>query len=147
MEHYPQTFTKAERITSKLLVDRLFDGGGASFVAFPFRIVYMPIQKEDAPVSILISIPKKRFHHAVDRNRIKRQIRESYRLQKSIVWKAAEENNISIAIAFISIAQQHYPSNMIYKTVNKALTQIADRIRKQTAKTDSKDTAQTANNQ
>ena len=130
MEHCPQTFTKAERITGKILVDRLFEGGGASFVAFPFRIVYMPLPKGKAPASILVSIPKKRFHHAVDRNRIKRQVRESYRKQKYIVWQAAEEQEISIAIAFICIAQQHYPSAVINKSIHKALRHIADQLKK-----------------
>ena len=107
MGSYPQTFTKAERIKSKLIINRLFEGGSASFVAFPFRIVYMNIPKGDAPTSILISVPKRRFHHAVDRNHIKRQVREAYRKQKYILWKAMEDSDKSIAIAFISIASQH----------------------------------------
>lgn len=128
MEQHPQTFTKAERITSKLVVDRLFEGGGASFVAFPFRIVYMTVPQGDVPASILISVPKKRFHHAVDRNRIKRQVRESYRRQKYVVWDAANGQGVSVAIAFVSIAQQHCTSAQVYKSVGKALRQIASAI-------------------
>ncbi len=124
MGSYPQTFTKAERIKSKLIINRLFEGGSASFVAFPFRIVYMTIPKGDAPTSILISVPKRRFHHAVDRNHIKRQVREAYRKQKYILWKALENSDKSIAIAFISIASQHYKSNVIEKCVKKAICRI-----------------------
>ena len=128
MEQHPQTYTKAERITSKLIVDRLFEGGGASFVAFPFRIVYMVQPQGSVPASILISVPKKRFHHAVDRNRIKRQVRESYRQQKYILWDAATQQGVSIAVAFVSIAQQHHTSAQIYKSVGKAIRHIASAL-------------------
>ena len=124
-EQHPQTFTKAERITSKLIVDRLFEGGGASFVAFPFRVVYMAVPKGEVPASILISVPKKRFHHAVDRNRIKRQVREAYRCQKHILWQKADMQGISIAVAFICIAQQHSSSHQVGKSIARALAHIA----------------------
>lgn len=84
----------------------------------------MAIPKGDVPVSILISIPKRRFHHAVDRNHVKRQVRESYRKQKHILWKALDGGDKSIVIAFISISSQHYKSEYIDRCVRKALIHI-----------------------
>ncbi len=133
MERHPQTFTKAERITSKLLVDRLFEGGGASFVAFPFRIVYMVIPRGEVPASILISVPKKRFHHAVDRNHMKRQVREAYRRQKHQLWNTADKLDVSVAIAFISLAQQNQSSAQVSKSINKALRIITAKINEKAA--------------
>lgn len=121
-----QTFKKAERITSKLLIDRLFNGEGSSMVVFPFRVVYIRIPKGDVPVSILVSVPKKRFHKAVDRNRMKRLTREAYRRQKQILWNAMEESDESIAIAFICIASSLCTYANVYKSMNKILTRIAD---------------------
>jgi len=121
-----QSFKKAERITSKLLIDRLFNGEGSSMVVFPFRVVYIRIPKGDVPVSILVSVPKKRFHKAVDRNRMKRLTREAYRRQKQILWNAMEESDESIAIAFICIASSLCTYANVYKSMNKILTRIAD---------------------
>ena len=80
--------TKSERLTSRLVIDKLFAGGNASMAAFPLRIVFMQMEKGNSenpdssanseklpPVSILVSVPKKRFRHAVDRNRMKRLVR------------------------------------------------------------------------
>ena len=121
-----QTFKKAERITSKLLIDRLFNGEGSSMVVFPFRVVYIRIPKGDVPVSILVSVPKKRFHKAVDRNRMKRLTREAYRRQKQILWNAMEGSDESIAVAFICIASSLCTYANVYKSMNKILTRIAD---------------------
>ena len=69
-------------MVSNLLIEALFENGSSQSVsAFPLRAVYQTIERREghAPVQILISVPKKRFKHAVDRNRVKRQIREAYR--------------------------------------------------------------------
>lgn len=95
-------------------------------VVFPFRVVYIRMPKGDVPVSILVSVPKKRFHKAVDRNRMKRLTREAYRRQKQILWNAMEESDESIAIAFICIASSLCTYANVYKSMNKILTRIAD---------------------
>ena len=92
-----ETFTKAERICSKLLIDKLFAGGNASMAAFPLRAVYMFISPKEekttatAPVSVLISVPKRKLHLAVERNRMKRQVREAYRRNKQSLNALMEE--------------------------------------------------------
>ena len=76
------TLSKEERLSWKRYIDLLFEKG-QSFVAFPLRVVYLPLEEEmSAPVSILISVPKKKFKRAVKRNLIKRQVREAYRVRK-----------------------------------------------------------------
>ena len=98
-----ETFTKAERICSKLLIDKLFTGGNASMAAFPLRAVYMFIDAEDeklslkSPISVLISVPKRKLHLAVDRNRLKRQVREAYRRNKQSLYALMEEKKLHLA--------------------------------------------------
>ena len=66
------TLCKAERLNSKILIEKMFAGGSKSFSIFPLRVVYMPVENQDVQASILLSVSKKRFKRAVKRNRVKR---------------------------------------------------------------------------
>ena len=124
------TFRKRERIVSKKQMERLFEGGNSqSLAAFPLRVVYQkaPRHQGNAPVQILISVPKKRFKHAVDRNRVKRQVREAYRLHKQILWEAVPQNT-QMAIAFIWLSDRHCQTAEVEKRVVSILRRIAERI-------------------
>lgn len=130
--------TKTERLTSQLVIDKLFAGGNASMAAFPLRIVYMQMEKQEGsqqwdgvqqpPVSILVSVPKKRFRHAVDRNRMKRLVREAYRLNKNILWNALQEKNFRLAIAFVCITDTLPTFRSVNKSIRKALIRIGERV-------------------
>ncbi|MGY3052209.1 ribonuclease P protein component [Pedobacter sp. UYEF25] len=77
------TFTKEERLCSKKHLDSLFKNG-SSFLLYPIRISYLVVTATNLPpVQVVISVPKKRYKRAVDRNLIKRRIREGYRLNKT----------------------------------------------------------------
>ena len=124
------TFSKAERLCSKKLIERLFGGEGKSFPAFPLRVVYMPLTEEEmaADVSILVSVPKKRFKRAVNRNRVKRQVREAYRRNKHILAEAlaAQEGAPHMALAFIWLDGKLHPSVEVEQKVKKLLHHIAE---------------------
>ena len=74
----PNTLRKSERLDKKKVIEKMFAGGSRSFSVFPLRVVYLPVEELEAPVSILVSVSKRRFKRAVKRNRVKRQIREAY---------------------------------------------------------------------
>ena len=84
---------KSERLRSHFLIERLFQPTtNASLAAYPVRIVYRTAEQPDKGAyrgndgnAILISVPKRLFKHAVDRNRVKRQIREAYRNNRELI--------------------------------------------------------------
>ena len=133
MEERRYTLAKAERLCSKKLIERLFSGGNNSFPAFPLRVVYMWISSEEvtADVSMMISVPKKRFKHAVKRNRVKRQVREAYRLNKHILLDAikASEENRRLVLAFIWLDNQLHSTSEINYKVKKLLNHIAEGLK------------------
>ncbi|PWS29605.1 ribonuclease P protein component [Pedobacter yonginense] len=76
------TFRKEERLCSRKHLDLLFKNG-SSFLLYPFRVSYLFIDETaDVQAQVVINVPKKRYKRAVDRNLLKRRIREAYRLNK-----------------------------------------------------------------
>jgi ribonuclease P protein component len=86
-----QTFSKDERLCSKLLLSALLEKG-TSFFVHPFRIIWLETEHPGKhPVQIAISVSKKRFKKAVDRNKVKRAVREAYRQNKQELYDAMSE--------------------------------------------------------
>lgn len=133
MEERRYTLNKEERLCSKKLIERLFAGGNRSFPTFPLRVVYMPLSSEEntADASILISVPKKRFKHAVKRNQVKRQVREAYRRNKYILLDAlkAQETPCKMVLAFIWLDNKIHPTEEVEYKVRKLLMHISENIR------------------
>lgn len=123
------TLQKTERLSSRIYIDKLFAGGSKSLPAFPLRIVYMPVEGDGLPtVSLLISVPKKRFKRAVKRNRVKRQIREAYRLHKSLLTDKLQATGQKLIIAFIWLDNELHPSTRVEEKICKLLQLTAERI-------------------
>jgi len=81
-QKYMYTFRKEERLCSRKHLDLLFKNG-SSFLLYPFRVSYLFIEQEaKVQAQVVINVPKKRYKRAVDRNLLKRRIREAYRLNK-----------------------------------------------------------------
>lgn len=77
------SFNKSEKLKSKILIDKLFNEG-KSVSAFPLRLVYIGMDQNDSLLSRTgVSVSKRNFKRAVDRNRIKRLMREAYRLHRT----------------------------------------------------------------
>lgn len=110
------TFPKAEKLCSDTAIERLFTDG-QSVAKFPLRAVYH--QNDSDVTRVLISVSKKRFHHAVDRNRVKRLVREAYRLNKQLL-------NVpqTLDLAFIFIGNK-LPD---YNAITKSVITIIERI-------------------
>jgi ribonuclease P protein component len=121
------TFSKEERIVSNLLIETLFEKGNSqSLTAFPLRAVFLKTEQHEgcAPVQLLISVPKKRFKHAVDRNRVKRQVREAYRKHKSLLCNTVAEGQM-LLIAIIWLTDKHFSTADVEKKMVSLMKQIA----------------------
>ena len=121
------TFRKRERMVSNLLIEALFDSGKSRSVsAFPLRAVYQTSERREgsAPVQVLISVPKKRFHHAVDRNRVKRQIREAYRRHKELLWQQIPDDKM-VLLGFVWLSDRHSPTVEVERRLVSILQRIA----------------------
>lgn len=113
---------------SKLLTDRLFNGGGTrGMSAFPLRMVYLPMERGEyqAPASIMVSVPKRCLRHAVDRNRVKRQVREAYRTNKHLLQPKEGQ---ALLIAFIWMDSTLYPSEAVEHKVKNLLIRLNERL-------------------
>jgi len=120
-----QSFTKAERISIQREIDLLFSEG-TSFATYPLRVVYvekMPFS--GVPVSVLISVPKKRFKRAVKRNRIKRLIRETYRLNKGTLIESLHLSGKGLLIAFVYVGNEICDFSTLNASMKKIIAQFA----------------------
>ena len=124
------TFRKRERIASLKLIETLFGGGcSQSVAAFPLRAVYMLSERQsnEAPVQLLISVPKKRFKHAVDRNRVKRQVREAFRQHKDLLYSVVPETQ-RLLLAFIWLSDEHRPSKEVEGRIVALMRRISEKL-------------------
>ena len=113
-------FSKAERLCSKKRIEQLFAGDSRSFSAYPLRAVYTetepPHHTTSSPhhfitSSLLISVSKRHFKHAVDRNRVKRLIREAYRLNKGLLLNhLPEDRHLDLAFIWMSDELSDFPT-------------------------------------
>lgn len=123
------TLCKAERLNSKILIGKMFEGGvSKSFSIFPIRVVYMPVDQGDASATILISVSKRRFKRAVKRNRVKRQIREAYRKNKHLLVDELQRREQRLAIAFIYLTDELIATSELEEKMKIALSRISEKI-------------------
>ena len=110
----------------------LFGGGKSrSMVAFPVRLVYMTNDcNTDTPqLMMMVSVSKRHFKHAVKRNRVKRQIREAYRLNKHILATASEKlEGKTLSMGFIWLSDELMPTERVEKSVVNLMQRLNERI-------------------
>lgn len=119
------TFPLKEHLKSKKAIERLY-AEGTSVTAYPLRAVFIEqtIEEQDVTAAILISVAKKRFRHAVDRNLVKRRIREAYRTSKHPFIEALESNGKRMAVAILYIDTRHNSTAFIKRKMEKLLDSI-----------------------
>lgn len=121
---HPFSFPKSEHLCGEIRVGKLF-ANGTAFITYPFRVVYAFVPSEnEATVSVLITVPKKRFKRAVKRNKLKRQTREAYRRQKAALIQALTQRNLCMHLAFGFVSNDMPEFEYIERKMQQALLNI-----------------------
>jgi ribonuclease P protein component len=113
------TFKKEEKLSSEKWIKELFEKG-SSFYLHPFKVITLPHPNPACPNQVLISVPARTFKRSVDRNVIKRRMREAFRLHKHIL--VAEQKWL---IAYIYTAKEILPSALIHQKLPLTLERIS----------------------
>ena len=116
------TLSKEERLCSKKALEELFEGSNKSILAYPIRAVFQ--QTEETGIRIMVSVSKRFFKRAVKRNRVKRQLREAYRLNKHILKPASGGVNI----AFLWNSNDLLPTAKIMEKMQNLLNKINESV-------------------
>lgn len=121
-------FPKYERICKENDIQVLFDEG-QGFSVYPYRVIYLFRRDESCPVTcrLLVSVSKKRFHHAFKRNRVKRLMREAWRKNKAPLYEICQKDNISVDVALVYTATVIHSYEEVFTKTQKAVKEIVKR--------------------
>jgi ribonuclease P protein component len=120
-------FPKSERLHSKVEIEELFSRG-QQFSLYPLKIIYL-LKEQERPLfsnQVLFAVPKKRFKRAVDRNLLKRRIREAYRLNKDLLTRKGPE--FYLLIGYIYIGREIEKYQVIEKKLKLSLLRLKKEI-------------------
>ncbi len=113
-------FPKSEKLKSKKAIELLFTEG-KTVTKYPIKVFYLSIENKEK-TQAAFAVPKRNFKNAVDRNRIKRQLREAYRLQKHLL---KNEGDLKFTLFFLYIGKEMLP----YFTIEASLKSVIKKIK------------------
>ena len=119
---------QSERLRGKIRIDNLFNNA-KGVLAYPYRALFTPNGTEKSV--IMVSIPKRKFKHAVDRNLLRRRTREAYRLNKSILSQTTNNKGLDIAFLYIGDKKEEfaYLQKKMWDALNKIVTKISEEVK------------------
>lgn len=118
-------FPKTEKLCSDKLIDRLFTEGNREIGSFPVRLVYLQVSTEEiSGINLLVSVSKRHFKRAVKRNRVKRQLREYYRLNNQKLKSVLAANNQGLLLALIYTDGKLWSTEKLNKRLDSAFEKL-----------------------
>lgn len=118
-------FPKTEKLCSDKLIDRLFTEGNREIGSFPVRLVYLQVPPEEiSGINLLVSVSKRHFKRAVKRNRVKRQLREYYRLNNQKLKSMLAANNQGLLLALIYTDGKLWSTEKLNKRLDSAFEKL-----------------------
>lgn len=118
----PCTFGKEERLCSRKLLDRLY-AEGHRLMAYPFSVQWIATDGP-APCQVMIVAPKRRFHHAVDRNRVRRLTRECWRRRKPALYDFLQQHNLCIALSLVYVHNEIMTYEQLSRKADKLMAAL-----------------------
>jgi ribonuclease P protein component len=111
------SFSKPERLRSKVIIDKLFAKSN-SFSSYPIRFLFCSAELQTGfPAQTLFVVPKKKFRKAHDRNLLKRRMKEAYRINKQLLYEALSSKDQQLTIAVIYTSSKHEEFGVIESAV------------------------------
>lgn len=121
-----QTFTKSERLCSKVIIDKVFETGKV-IIGPSFKLIWMEAEEAmEQPAQIVITVPKRNFKRAVDRNKLKRRIREVYRKNKDLLYNKIKSKTYYLMLIYTgrSIMEYGEAEEKIIKLLQRLTAEI-----------------------
>lgn len=124
------TFKKEERLCNKRLIEQLFHKG-SSFHLYPFRVTFLSSKEILVPAQVLIAVPKRRFKRAVDRNLLKRRIREGYRTNKqNLLYEFLKQQQVKVLFSIQYIGKEIHDFSFIELKLKEVLLKLQNEYAK-----------------
>jgi len=126
------TFHKSEKLNNKKLISKLFEKGNRGFSRFPFRFSYFQAHFDSVyPIQVLFVVSKRNYPKATDRNKIKRQTRELYRLAKNLLYDEFSGNKqMALAIQFYAPSTNVFSYAQLENIFDKCINQLKNELEK-----------------
>ena len=115
------SFNKTEKLKSRKQTEQLFSRG-KSFTVFPVKVFYLEFEEQDKPVKAGVAVSSRNFKKAVQRNRIKRLLREAYRTEKIPLYYHLDKNKKHIGLFFLYV-DKVMPEYVLLKEKMKLIVQ------------------------
>lgn len=119
------TYSKQEKLKSRKALNQLFTAG-RSFLCFPVKVFYLPVTNNDVPIQAGVGVSSRHFKKAVDRNRIKRLLREAYRLNKQSLSTLLVQKEKQVHVFFLYIGKELPEHDVLQEKLKQALTKLEE---------------------
>jgi ribonuclease P protein component len=124
------SFKKEERLCNKRLIEQLFHNG-SSFHLYPFRVTFLSSKEILVPAQVLIAVPKRRFKRAVDRNLLKRRIREGYRINKrDLLYDFLDQQQAKVLFSIQYVGKEIHDFSFIEIKLKEVLLKLQNEYAK-----------------
>jgi ribonuclease P protein component len=120
------TLPKSDRLTSRVTISKVYEKG-KHLNDYPFKMVWLK-ETGEAGLKVVFSVPKRKFKRAVDRNQIKRKLREAYRKHKHDCQKAAESQNARVSLFLIYLGKDIPLSEIVDDKIILLLNRLTKEI-------------------
>lgn len=123
------TLSKSEKLKNETIISALFsEGKGLS--NFPIKIIYkkVDLKQINSQVQVCFSVPKRNIKKATERNRIKRLLRECYRLNKNLFYENLAKREVKLAIIIIYLDKKEHNFHLLYSKLNEALIRVSNAV-------------------